>query len=602
MEKLRMRTTLLIPLVLLSFGCCVVSLLVIRTIVQRQIETSLAQDLRHSVKTYQNLQRRRRELLYRESVLLANLPPLKALMTTADARTIEDGGAEFWQLSRSDLFALLDPGGKLVAVYDRGPALNRARVEQALNQPPKTPDEPLLLSLDGRLYEVATQPLLFGTREGGTQLGSIAVGYTIDDQVAREVSEAAAAEVAFIADGKIAASTLQPAMQQQLTDKLQSLPRSPSGNEKIRLGDEDYLVTSSNLTSSQSNLQTDNGPRLVVLKSLEQASQLKSEVNRWVLTLGLLTLLVGTAMFISVSRTLTRPLKVLVEGTRALAQGNFEYSLSKDGAVEIRELSRAFDRMRIELRKAQSELIDTERLATIGRMASSISHDLRHYLSAMYANAEFMSDGAIPQSERDDLLEEVRTAVQGMTDLLDSLLLFTQTGRALYPEYQSLDTIVENAANMVRSHPASRDVKIVLNGLVPMMAWVDAKKLGRAVYNLLLNGCQAARRGGYPPMVTLTLLEEQQALRIQIADNGPGVPETIRQKIFLPFVSEGRESGVGLGLTLAQQIAQEHGGRVELSETAEHYTSFTIVLPKAALHGSENLIEKKVERTQAHTF
>jgi signal transduction histidine kinase len=602
MEKLRMRTTLLIPLVLLSFGCCVVSLLVIRTIVQRQIETSLAQDLRHSVKTYQNLQRRRRELLYRESVLLANLPPLKALMTTADARTIEDGGAEFWQLSRSDLFALLDPGGKLVAVYDRGPALNRARVEQALNQPQKTPDEPLLLSLDGRLYEVATQPLLFGTREGGTQLGSIAVGYTIDDQVAREVSEAAAAEVAFIADGKIAASTLQPAMQQQLTDKLQSLPRSPSGNEKIRLGDEDYLVTSSNLTSSQSNLQTDNGPRLVVLKSLEQASQLKSEVNRWVLTLGLLTLLVGTAMFISVSRTLTRPLKVLVEGTRALAQGNFEYSLSKDGAVEIRELSRAFDRMRIELRKAQSELIDTERLATIGRMASSISHDLRHYLSAMYANAEFMSDGAIPQSERDDLLEEVRTAVQGMTDLLDSLLLFTQTGRALYPEYQSLDTIVENAANMVRSHPASRDVKIVLNGLVPMMAWVDAKKLGRAVYNLLLNGCQAARRGGYPPMVTLTLLEEQQALRIQIADNGPGVPETIRQKIFLPFVSEGRESGVGLGLTLAQQIAQEHGGRVELSETAEHYTSFTIVLPKAALHGSENLIEKKVERTQAHTF
>jgi signal transduction histidine kinase len=602
MEKLRMRTTLLIPLVLLSFGCCVVSLLVIRTIVQRQIETSLAQDLRHSVKTYQNLQRRRRELLYRESVLLANLPPLKALMTTADARTIEDGGAEFWQLSRSDLFALLDPGGKLVAVYDRGPALNRARVEQALNQPQKTPDEPLLLSLDGRLYEVATQPLLFGTREGGTQLGSIAVGYTIDDQVAREVSEAAAAEVAFIADGKIAASTLQPAMQQQLTDKLQSLPRSPSGNEKIRLGDEDYLVTSSNLTSSQSNLQTDNGPRLVVLKSLEQASQLKSEVNRWVLTLGLLTLLVGTAMFISVSRTLTRPLKVLVEGTRALAQGNFEYSLSKDGAVEIRELSRAFDRMRIELRKAQSELIDTERLATIGRMASSISHDLRHYLSAMYANAEFMSDGAIPQSEREDLLEEVRTAVQGMTDLLDSLLLFTQTGRALYPEYQSLDTIVENAANMVRSHPASRDVKIVLNGLVPMMAWVDAKKLGRAVYNLLLNGCQAARRGGYPPMVTLTLLEEQQALRIQIADNGPGVPETIRQKIFLPFVSEGRESGVGLGLTLAQQIAQEHGGRVELSETAEHYTSFTIVLPKAALHGSENLIEKKVERTQAHTF
>ncbi len=66
-----------------------------------------------------------------------------------------------------------------------------------------------------------------------------------------------------------------------------------------------------------------------------------------------------------------------MEGTRALAQGNFDYKLSEDGVEEIRELSRAFDRMRIELRRTQSELIDSERLATIGRMASSISHDLQ---------------------------------------------------------------------------------------------------------------------------------------------------------------------------------------------------------------------------------
>jgi signal transduction histidine kinase len=603
MDRLRMRTTLLIPLVLLSFGCCVVSLLVIRTIVQRQIEASLALDLRHSVRTYQNLQHQRRELLSRESALLANLPPLKALMTTADARTIEDGGAEFWQLSRSDLFVLLDQSGKLVALYNRGNPLNRTKVEQALGRPPRMPDEPMLLALDDHLYEIAMQPMWFGSRDKGTELGSVAVGYAIDDQVAREVSEAAAAEVVFIADGRIFASTLQPEMQRQLTERLQGLPQSPAGNQKIRLGSEDYLVTSSNLSDSRSNSDANVGPRLVVLKSFEQASQLVEEVNRWVLTLGLLTLLVGTAMFISVSRTLTRPLKVLVEGTRALAQGNFEYRLSKDGAEEIRELSRAFDRMRVELRSAQAELIDTERLATIGRMASSISHDLRHYLSAMYANAEFMNDGAIPQAERDDLLEEVRVAVQGMTDLLDSLLLFTQTGRALHPEYQSLDSIVENAANMVRSHPASRDVTVVLNELSPLMAWVDGKKIGRAVYNLLLNGCQAAHRGdGKPPTVTLTLFEVDDSIRIQIADNGPGVPEAIREKIFLPFVSEGRESGVGLGLTLAQQIAQEHGGSIELGETAEHHTSFAIVLPRTALRGGDQVNEKTIEGTQAHTF
>jgi len=597
MDKLRMRTTLLIPLFALSFGCSLVSLLVIRTIVQRQIKASLASDLQHSVKTYQNLQRQRRELLSRESALLADLPSLKALMTAPDARTIEDGGGEFWQVGGSDFFALLDPTGKLIAVYNHGPALAKNRVEQGLEQSLRRPEEPVLLALEGRLYEVSTQPLLFG--DTGTQLGYVAVGYEIDEQVAQEVSEAAAAEVVFVADGNVIAGTLKPELQRQAqTNRLWVL----DGNQTVRLGDEDYLVASAGLSTDNSKNAAIAGPRLFVLKSFEQASQLIHQVNRWILTLGLITLAIGTILFISISRTLTRPLEVLVEGTRALAQGNFDYKLSEDGVEEIRELSRAFDRMRIELRRTQSELIDSERLATIGRMASSISHDLRHYLSAMYANAEFMSDGAIPQSEREDLLLEVRVAVQGMTDLLDSLLLFTQTGRALHPEYQSIDSVVEYAANMVRAHPGSRDVKIILHGLAPVMAWIDARKLGRAVYNLLLNGCQAARRGYGPATTTLSLLEDEKAIYIKIADNGLGVPEAIRQTIFLPFVSEGRESGVGLGLTLAQQIAHEHGGNITLDINLERHTVFTITLPKAALQMLGTAAEKKTERTKAPTY
>ncbi len=598
MDKLRMRTTLLIPLFALSFGCSLVSLLVIRTIVQQQVKANLASDLQHSVKTYQNLQRQRRELLSRESALLADLPSLKALMTAPDTRTIEDGGREFWQVGGSDFFALLDSTGKLIAVYNHGPALTRSRVEQGLEQSLRRPEEPILLALDGRLYEVSTKPLLFG--DTGTQLGYVAVGYAIDEQVAREVSEAAAAEVAFVADGNVIASTLKPELQHQA--KVNRLWESLEGNRTVRLDGEDYLTASADLSTANTKNEAAAEPKLFVLKSFEQASQLIQQVNRWVLTLGLLTLAIGTILFISISRTLTRPLEVLVEGTRALARGNFDYKLSEDGVEEIRELSRAFDRMRIELRRTQSELIDSERLATIGRMASSISHDLRHYLSAMYANAEFMSDGTIPQSEREDLLLEVRTAVQGMTDLLDSLLLFTQTGRALHPEYQSIDAVVENAANMVRAHPGSRDVKIILHGLVPFMAWIDARKLGRAVYNLLLNGCQAARRGYGPATTTLSLLDDETAIYIKIADNGLGVPEAIRQTIFLPFVSEGRESGVGLGLTLAQQIAHEHGGNITLDTNLERHTVFTITLPKAALQMLGAAAEKRTERTKTPTY
>src|SRR6202521_1864480 len=132
MDRLRMRTTLLIPLLILSFGCTLRSLLVIQTIVEQQTQTNLASDLQHSVRTYRNFQHQQRELLARESALLADLPSLKSLMTTYDQRTIEDGGVEFWQVSGCDFFALLDQNGKLIVSYNRGAALDRSGVAHGL--------------------------------------------------------------------------------------------------------------------------------------------------------------------------------------------------------------------------------------------------------------------------------------------------------------------------------------------------------------------------------------------------------------------------------------------------------------------------------------
>lgn len=582
MDRLRMRTTLLIPLLLLSFGCTPVSLLIVRTIVKQQVRSSLASDLQHSVLTYQNLARQRRQLLVRESALLADLPSLKALMT-ADPPTIVDGGSEFWRVSGSDFFALLDRNGKLIAVYNRGVPLTHSAVEQGLENCLDRPEDSVLLASDHRLFEISIQPLVFGTKDEGSRLGFVALGYAVDADVAREVSEAAAAEVIFTVGPDIVASTLEPGLQQQFIAHANELLHSSSENRNIQLGQEEYLAASVPLGQKELQQRTAGGPQLVVLKSFAQATELVNRVNRWVIALVLLALLAGAVMLASISQTLTRPIQTLVEGTRALALGNFDYRLSEDGVEEIRELSRAFERMRIELRRTQNELLDSERLATIGRMASSISHDLRHYLSAMYANAEFMSNESLPQTEREELFLEVREAVQGMTDLLDSLLLFTQTGRALHPVEESIGVVIQRSVSMARSHPAARDVRIAVTGETSIVACIDGKKLGRAIYNLLLNACQAARQGKDQPLVELNVAEDDRSIHIEVSDNGPGVAESVRKTMFLPFVSEGKESGVGLGLTLAQQIAQEHGGSITLRESPCARSIFTISLPKAAL-------------------
>jgi signal transduction histidine kinase len=599
LDRFRMRTTLLVPLLFASFGWTVISLLILRVIVQQQTHTDLTSDLRHSVTTYQNLQGQRSEMLRREAELLAALPTLKALMTSNDTDTIEDAGAAFWQTSKSDLFALFGTDGKLITVYANGTQPHRPTMQTLMQGHLRDGEAPFYLALGGRLYEVATQPLIFGGEKNGTPLGFLAVGYAIDDQVAREVSQAAEAEVAFTADGSIVATTLSPELQQQLRAQFGQLRNSTDGST-IKLAAQQYLATAVPLAQPQQDAS--NGvPQLVVLKSFKQGQALARRVNRWVVFLGFLALAAGTIILLSISRSITRPLAGLVEGARALGEGDYTYRLSDAGAEEVRELGRAFERMRVELQRTQKDLLANERLATIGRMASSISHDLRHYLSAMYANAEFMSDENLPQAEREELFAEVRSAVLGMTELLDSLLLFTQTGRALHPEFESVALIMQRALGMLRAHPAVRDVKISLQGLSSLVAYVDANKLGRAVYNLLLNGCEAARRGPGPAAVTLSLAEDESFIRIHVSDNGAGVPESVRRTMFLPFVSEGKESGVGLGLTLAEQVAAEHGGYIHYGRTSDNLTLFSIVLPKSALAPASS-VEKAGEPQPEETL
>jgi signal transduction histidine kinase len=435
-----------------------------------------------------------------------------------------------------------------------------------------------MIAFGRSLYELAIRPLYFGSPANDSQLGYVIIGYAIDHQVAMEVSDAAAADVAFLVDGEVSATTLPAGRLPDLRLHIRNLDVTTGVPQKIELDKEAYVAIASSLSAvGQAKVE------IVVLKSYDRASQYLRRVNQWVLGLGLSSLLIGLMLAAAISRTVTRPLEALVAGARALGQGDFTYSLTTDGALEVRELSSTFDRMRGELKRTQAELIESDRLATIGRMASSVSHDLRHHLSAIYANAEFMSLPKTGNEERQELLLEVREAVQGMTDLIESLLLFSQTGQALHMKHESITLLLERALYSVRQHPECREVQILAVDLKPVEAWVDGTKLGRALYNLVLNAGQAAKKGDGPPTVTVTLTEDEEKLRIGITDTGKGVPASIRRTLFQPFVSAGKQNGVGLGLTLAQHIAQEHGGEVKLEQSVPGETTFSVILYKRAL-------------------
>jgi signal transduction histidine kinase len=225
--------------------------------------------------------------------------------------------------------------------------------------------------------------------------------------------------------------------------------------------------------------------------------------------------------------------------------------------------------------------MEAERLAAIGMMACLISHDMRHSLSAIYANAEFLERHDRCASTRTDLLLEIQEAVLAMAERIDSLLQFGSSGRnnPLLPECVS--SILDKAVAAVKLHPDGRNVSITVGELPPAEADIDARNVESAVYNLLLNACQAATRSTHVPEVRVHLREVDERIYVTISDNGPGVPASVRRTLFDPFVTAGKPNGTGLGLTLASRIAEEHGGSLRLMESNPGRTVFTLSLTKS---------------------
>ena len=210
-------------------------------------------------------------------------------------------------------------------------------------------------------------------------------------------------------------------------------------------------------------------------------------------------------------------------------------------------------------------------------MASSISHDLRHSLAAVMANAEFLCESGLSPSQREELYAEIRIGVSQMTDLIESLLEFSRTRESLRPSYGDVRSAVEHALQAVKAHPEYQRVRFQVSSKGSTDGWFDFKKLERALLNLLLNACAVVPAEG--GKIEVSLLRKGETLEIRIADNGPGIADAVRDRLFEPFVSHGKENGTGMGLTVVQKILQDHGGDVVVEQTSVAGTTFRLSLP-----------------------
>jgi two-component system NtrC family sensor kinase len=294
----------------------------------------------------------------------------------------------------------------------------------------------------------------------------------------------------------------------------------------------------------------------------------------------LVALLVGAAAIFSVRRSLT-PLRRLHAAVAEVAKGDLRTQIAVSRHDEIGALATAFNRMTRALADRGERLVRSERLATAGKIAAQVTHEIRNPLSSLGLNAELLEDelaGAPDKPEARALLRAMQDEIERLTGITESYLRFA---RLPAPELElaDLNQTVEAALEFMRSELAEAHVEVVAR-LAPDLrpALFDRGQIRQALVNLLRNAQEAMPEGG---RVEVTTWSDARGAGLQVADDGPGIPADVAAQIFDSFYTT-KSGGTGLGLSLVRQICLAHGGDVRYEENPGGGSRFAIALPGAS--------------------
>jgi len=574
MLKLRLRTQFLVATLLVIATLTGASLLIIRYTVRSEVASQVSRGVVASVRAFESVQQQRELQLSRTAAMLAEQPILKALMTTEHAPTIQDASGELWKLSGSDLMVLTSPSGRLLAYHVSSAPAPESAVSEFVERSIREGHESAWWFSNGSLFWTFLRPVTAGDAGDTHLLGYVILGYQIDSHVAEELARVSGSQIVLATEHEVIASTLPKQTDAELS-MIVAMQR-----ERLTLGTQDIAVAGKAYAAGSVLVQKDPTTSIYcyVLMPLSQAEGFLRRLNETIFVLGFAAVCAAAALITWISRAITRPLDNLVAGVRALSTGDYSYRISPTGSAEVAELGTAFSGMRIRLQESQRLRLEAEQHAVVARTASAISHDLRHYLAAVLANAEFLYDSRGSDAERREIYDEIRTASDQMVDLIDSLRELSNEQAAMTMRPASIDETMERAITAVKARPEFKncEVTVVKNG--DMKGSFDDRKMERVFFNLVLNACEA---GPVPEgAVTVVIDSDDSSFDIKVGDHGSGIPPSIRENVFDPFVSVGKPNGSGLGLAIVQKIVRDHRGSVCVAKTSEKGTTIRISLPR----------------------
>ena len=328
---------------------------------------------------------------------------------------------------------------------------------------------------------------------------------------------------------------------------------------------------------------------LAINTAWSDAAGREESAVRIALYVGMASMVVIIAVFFLFLSWL-RPLGTLKAFANRISRGEYDQPVPiKSGdeigalAMELQTMAHRLKEREEMIRSQARELLRSDRFSTIGKMATQIAHEIRNPLNALGLKLELLEEsvdeavpGGEPNQDMTRLISAIGKEIDRLREITDYYLKF-----AKFPEVEKeqveLYTLLTDILAFYRDEAEQRG--IALRGEIDrqLKAAADPNLLRHALANLLKNAIDAV--GTVPePRISVKAWREGEQIRITVKDNGPGIPAGESRRVFEPFFST-KKSGTGLGLTLVQQVVEEHGGEVACSSSSGEGTVFRISLP-----------------------
>ena len=448
-----------------------------------------------------------------------------------------------------------------------------------------------IAAADDRLFLVVSQPAAFADEV----LGTLTVGYALDDEVATRLAELTHREINLVAGSRVYASSLPPADREALAAAVgDGWPAASDMGSVQRIGTGEYAV-------GAFPLMLDGATTPAGLILLEDWAPTQAFLNtlRWrLLATGGVIFTIALAAGVLFSRRMARPLEDLAAAAQDIAGGNWTRQLPVRGSAEETAMAQAVNEMTTSLRhwyeeaKARDDqLRHAQKLEALGRLAGGVAHDFNNVLTAIKGYAELLLDSFDGDDRRRGNAQGVLKAADTATSLTRQLLAFSRQRMATV-RVVSLGRLLPDVEKMLKRLIGEEiDLRTIVHAAGGCVR-ADPHHLEQVLLNLVVNARDAMPRGGSidVELSELTLpasgvddvaLPPGPYVRLSVRDRGCGMTPDVKARIFEPFFTTKQEgAGTGLGLAVVQGIVQQLGGAIAVESEVSRGSTFHVYLPQ----------------------